>query len=116
MLFYNIKKYRELNVPESYLALLPKEQKQILYALSMHDNIKRDALLLEKDIWICWALEFLFKMPNRFPMAFKGGTSLSKVFRVIDRFSEDVDITIDYKAFDCEDPFMEGTSKTKIKN
>ena len=49
-------------------------------------------------------------------MAFKGGTSLSKVFRVIDRFSEDVDITIDYKAFNCEDPFPDGISKTKIKN
>jgi predicted nucleotidyltransferase component of viral defense system len=82
----------------------------------MNPNIKRDALLLEKDIWICWALEFLFKMPNRLPMAFKGGTSLSKAFRIIDRFSEDVDITIDYKAFDCEDPFAEDVSKTKIKN
>lgn len=105
-----------MSVPESYLNLSQKDQRQILQALSMNANIKRDALLLEKDIWICWALEFLFKMPNRLPMAFKGGTSLSKAFRVIDRFSEDVDITIDYKAFDCEDPFTEGVSKTKIKN
>ena len=50
---------------ESYLALSHKEQRQILQSLSMNENIKRDALLLEKDIWICWALEFLFKMPNR---------------------------------------------------
>jgi hypothetical protein len=103
-------------VSESYLTLSQKDQRQILQALSMNANIKRDALLLEKDVWICWALEFLFKMPNRLPMAFKGGTSLSKAFRVIDRFSEDVDITIDYKAFDCEDPFAEGVSKTKVKN
>lgn len=103
-------------MPESYLALSHKDQRQILQALSMNTNIKRDALLLEKDIWICWALEFLFKMPNRLPMAFKGGTSLSKAFRVIDRFSEDVDITIDYKAFDCEDPFADSVSKTKVKN
>lgn len=115
-MFYNIKEYKELSEPESYLALSPKEQRQILQALSIRENIKRDALLLEKDIWICWALEFLFKMPNKLPMAFKGGTSLSKAFRVIDRFSEDVDITIDYKAFDCEDPFAESVSKTKIKN
>lgn len=101
---------------ESYLTLSHKEQRQILQALSVNENIKRDALLLEKDIWICWALEFLFKMPHRLPMAFKGGTSLSKVFRIIDRFSEGVDITIDYKAFDCEDPFAEGVSKTKVKN
>jgi predicted nucleotidyltransferase component of viral defense system len=103
-------------MPESYLALSPKEQGQILHALAMKENIQRDALLLEKDIWICWALEFLFKMPNKLPMAFKGGTSLSKAFRAINRFSEDVDITIDYKAFDCGDPFAEDLSKTKIKN
>jgi len=47
-------------VPESYLTLSQKDQRQILQALSMNENIKRDALLLEKDIWICWALEFLF--------------------------------------------------------
>src|ERR1700722_16325598 len=114
MQFYNIQ--RRLTVSEAYLQLSKKEQALILKNLSMNENIKRDALLLEKDIWICWALEFLFKMPNKLPMAFKGGTSLSKAFRVIDRFSEDVDITIDYKAFDCEDPFAEGVSKTKVKN
>ena len=49
-----------------------------------------------KDIWICWALDILFANPTRHPMAFKGGTSLSKVYRVIDRFSEDVDLILDY--------------------
>lgn len=101
---------------EAYLSLPRKEQALILKNLSTDTDIKRDALLLEKDIWICWALEFLFKMPNRLPMAFKGGTSLSKAFHVIDRFSEDVDITIDYQAFNCGDPFADGVSKTKIKN
>lgn len=103
-------------MPETYLSLTQKEQAQILRSLSTNPDIKRDAILLEKDVWICWALELLFKMPNQLPMAFKGGTSLSKAFRVIDRFSEDVDITIDYKAFNCGDPFSEGMSKTKIKN
>lgn len=101
---------------ELYLTLSQKDQAQILRALSTNQNIKREAILLEKDIWICWALEFLFKMPNRLPMAFKGGTSLSKVFRVIDRFSEDVDITIDCQALHCENPFAEHISKTKLKN
>ncbi len=103
-------------MPEAYLALPKKEQALILRNLSTNKNIKREAILLEKDIWICWALEFLFKMPNQLPMAFKGGTSLSKAYRVIDRFSEDVDITIDYQAFNCGDPFVEGISKTKLKN
>ena len=49
-------------------------------------------------------------------MAFKGGTSLSKVYGIIDRFSEDVDITLDYRAFhDGFDPFAPGASRNQIK-
>ena len=55
-------------------------------------------------------------MPDPHPMAFKGGTSLSKVYGVIDRFSEDVDITLDYRAFDDGfDPFAAGASRTQIR-
>ena len=38
-------------------------------------------------------------MPDAHPMAFKGGTSLSKIYGAINRFSEDVDVTLDYRAF-----------------
>jgi predicted nucleotidyltransferase component of viral defense system len=57
-----------------------------------------------------------FSMSGSHPMAFKGGTSLSKVFGVIDRLSEDVDITLNYRAFK-EDfhPFADGVSRTKTK-
>lgn len=49
-------------------------------------------------------------------MAFKGGTSLSKVYGAINRFSEDIDVTLDYRGFDAGiDPFDSGTSKTQIK-
>ena len=49
-------------------------------------------------------------------MAFKGGTSLSKVFNAINRFSEDVDVTLDYRGFDAGiDPFDPKTSKSQIK-
>lgn len=102
-------------MPETYLSLTPKEQSLILREISTNKDIKRNAVLLEKDIWICWALEVLFKMPNRLPMAFKGGTSLSKVFRAIERFSEDIDITIDYRSIDCGDKIENIASKTKIK-
>ena len=73
-------------------------------------------MILEKDIWVCWAIDALFSMPDPHPMAFKGGTSLSKVYGVIDRFSEDVDITLDYRAFDDGfDPFADGASRTATK-
>ena len=53
--------------------------------------------VIEKDIWLCKILEVLFSMPQT--MVFKGGTSLSKAYGLINRFSEDVDITIDYRNF-----------------
>ena len=51
---------------------------------------------VEKDFWVCWTLDALY---NRLPagqprMLFKGGTSLSKAYGLIDRFSEDIDVTI----------------------
>ena len=52
-------------------------------------------------------------MPGHLPMAFKGGTSLSKVYGAIKRFSEDVDVTIDYKSLDQSiDPFDPKVSRS----
>jgi hypothetical protein len=51
---------------------------------------------VEKDFWVCWTLDALFNgVPAGTPrLLFKGGTSLSKSFGLIDRFSEDIDITV----------------------
>lgn len=57
------------------------------------------AHLLEKDIWVVAALGVLFEAPFAEHLTFKGGTSLSKVWRAIRRFSEDVDVTYDIRAF-----------------
>lgn len=54
--------------------------------------------LLEKDIWVVWALRHLFAGPSAEHLVFKGGTSLSKAYGVIRRFSEDVDLTYDIRA------------------
>ncbi|MCY4420282.1 MAG: nucleotidyl transferase AbiEii/AbiGii toxin family protein [Gammaproteobacteria bacterium] len=98
---------------EAFLSLETQEQREILQAAA--DKSERLPAILEKDIWLCWVLQVLFSIPDRHPMAFKGGTSLSKVYKIIDRFSEDVDITLDYRAFnDGFDPFADGVSKTKI--
>ena len=55
--------------------------------------------MLEKDIWVVATLAVLFEAPFAGHLTFKGGTSLSKVWRAIRRFSEDVDITYDIRAF-----------------
>lgn len=54
--------------------------------------------LLEKDIWVVWSLRHLFAGPYADHLIFKGGTSLSKAYNVIRRFSEDVDLTYDIRA------------------
>src|ERR1700692_4985259 len=54
--------------------------------------------LLEKDIWVVWSLRHLFTGPYAEHLFFKGGTSLSKAYGVIRRFSEDVDLTYDIRA------------------
>jgi len=67
---------------------LPREDQELLLKQYAPD-LDMLPFVLEKDIWLCWALQQLFNMPEQLPMAFKGGTSLSKVYRAIDRFSED---------------------------
>lgn len=73
--------------------------------------------VIEKDYWVCWMLKHLFSteaFSRR--LLFKGGTSLSKIFHAISRFSEDIDLAVDYAALGFtgnRDPQREGISKTK---
>ncbi len=90
------------------------EQKELLETVSEISGIQD--FILEKDIWICWVLKTIFSIKNSHPMAFKGGTSLSKVYGIIDRFSEDIDITLDYRYFEDDfDPFDNNASKSAIR-
>ena len=99
---------------EPFLSLDARERADMLLTVAARSG--RTAIILEKDIWVCWVLQALFSMPDPHPMAFKGGTSLSKVYRIIDRFSEDVDVTLDYRAFnDGFDPFADDASRNRIR-
>ena len=99
---------------EPFLSLHARDKADILRTAAARSG--RSAVILEKDVWVCWLLQVLFSIPDRHPMAFKGGTSLSKVYGIIDRFSEDVDITLDYRAFgDGFDPFAPDVSKSRIR-
>jgi len=51
-------------------------------------------LYVEKDFWVCWSLRRLFAPALVDGMVFKGGTSLSRVWQAINRFSEDIDLTL----------------------
>ena len=73
--------------------------------------------IVEKDFWVCWALKQLFSnkaFEGR--ILFKGGTSLSKIYHAINRFSEDIDLAVDYVALGFtgeKDPRQENISNTK---
>ena len=54
---------------------------------------------VEKDWWVCRSLEIIFQMEASNHLVFKGGTSLSKAWKLIDRFSEDVDLAINKEFF-----------------
>jgi hypothetical protein len=99
---------------QRFLELGREDRADILQALAA--RLGRTALVLEKDVWVCWTLESLFALPGRRAMAFKGGTSLSKVYGVIARFSEDLDITIDCRGLVAPfDPFSETASGSARK-
>jgi hypothetical protein len=61
--------------------------------------------IVEKDFWVCFVLEKIFMSEKlRSKLLFKGGTSLSKVFKVIERFSEDIDLILDWNLVSGENP------------
>ena len=77
---------------DRYLSLAPRERLELLDAASRQSGLAQ--AILEKDYWVCKTLDVLFALPELGShLVFKGGTSLSKVYGLIDRFSEDVDIS-----------------------
>jgi hypothetical protein len=73
--------------------------------------------IVEKDFWVCWILKQIFSIDTLAErLLFKGGTSLSKVFHAINRFSEDIDLAVDYVALGfsgARDPRRQDISNTK---
>jgi Nucleotidyl transferase AbiEii toxin, Type IV TA system len=72
--------------------------------------------IIEKDFWVCWTLKRLFGLPQgaTATLVFKGGTSLSKAFGAIRRFSEDIDLSFDRAELGYtgdRDPGKEGISR-----
>lgn len=80
---------------EFFLALTRDDQREVLEQVRAKTD--RPTHLLEKDVWVVWTLGALFDSPLADDLTFKGGTSLSKAYKVIDRFSEDIDLTYDIR-------------------
>ena len=77
------------------------------------------AHMIEKDAWVCWTLRQLFALPDAHGhFIFKGGTSLSKIWKVIQRFSEDIDVSLsrEWLGFvDDRDPESAPSRKRRTK-
>ncbi len=66
--------------------------------------------VVEKDFWVTWMLDRLFANPRLAELLmFKGGTSLSKAYGLIERFSEDIDLILDWRILGRDDPLAERT-------
>ncbi len=75
------------------------ETEQIRYINEAVFSLNLPPEAIEKDIWVTAVLRSLFALPYSEHISFKGGTSLSKCWNVIERFSEDVDIAINREYF-----------------
>lgn len=80
---------------DSFLILPASERVQLIEeAAARHGRMSSQ--IVEKYLWVCWTLKQLFNITELAQhLTFKGGTSLSKAYGLIDRFSEDIDLTID---------------------
>lgn len=81
----------------NFHSLKLSEKKQIFEAVSSSTGMPPSAV--EKDWWVTQTLSLIFKMEIGKHLVFKGGTSLSKAWKLIERFSEDVDLALDRSFF-----------------
>lgn len=96
-----------------------KERAQLFETAAAKRQLLISAPIIEKDFWVCWTLHRLFDVMRFHPqLIFKGGTSLSKAFNLIERFSEDVDLSLSRKDLgfaDDRDPEQPGISRREAK-
>lgn len=77
---------------------LPSERRRLAFQ-QVDAEMGLQAFSVEKDFWVCWTLRELFALPGIGEhLTFKGGTSLSKAWKLIERFSEDIDLIVDKEA------------------
>jgi hypothetical protein len=92
----------------AFLELPSEERRLYIEQAAIQRNVS--PVILEKDFWVCWLLGILFESQFAGNLVFKGGTSLSKVFGVIKRFSEDIDLSLSPASLNLPDA---GTSRNQ---
>lgn len=82
---------------QRFIDLSQPEQNELIFRTS--SALKIAPALVEKDFWVSWLLNLIFQDEISKNLTFKGGTSLSKCYGVLSRFSEDIDLTINRELF-----------------
>jgi len=100
---------------DKFVSLDAKDKRAYFEVSAANLNIMPQ--LVEKDFWVCWILKVLFSLPEiGTHLTFKGGTSLSKCYNVIKRFSEDIDISIERSFLSKTKPIEPGKDKSSKEN
>lgn len=84
----------------SYFSLSLNEQRKAIEQVAFIQKLPKQAI--EKDLWVTSIIQLCFDLPCADSLVFKGGTSLSKAWGLINRFSEDIDLAIDRKVFEYD--------------
>ena len=96
------------------IATIPARDREALFRNTAAKMGMSEAII-EKDFWVCYMLDYLFhRCAWKDNLAFKGGTSLSKAYGLIERFSEDIDLILDWRVlgYGIDEPW-EKRSNTK---
>ena len=96
------------------IARIAAEDREALFH-NTAEAMKMTDAIIEKDFWVCYMLDYLFhRLEWKDHIAFKGGTSLSKAYGLIERFSEDIDLILDWRVlgYGIDEPW-EQRSNTK---
>jgi len=97
------------------VARLPAAERNELFSESAA-KMGTTPAVIEKDFWVTWVLARLFAQPELAQLLmFKGGTSLSKAYRLIERFSEDIDLVLDWRVLGGDDPWAERSKSQQVK-
>lgn len=76
-----------------FLVLSDSQRKSVFESIA--HKVGLPSQVIEKDFWVTAILQSLFSLPIARHLVFKGGTSLSKGWKLIERFSEDIDLAVD---------------------
>lgn len=99
---------------DTIVKLSPEQRSELFRETAARKGVTN--AIAEKDFWVTWVLSKIFSDPHLSTlMIFKGGTSLSKAFHLIDRFSEDIDLILDWRTVIDTDPRVPKTKTAQDK-